>query len=59
MQLIGFCEIEKSTKKGKIILAIPFLSKADLFITENNKKEKENSPDFIIFNSKIKVGAIW
>jgi uncharacterized protein (DUF736 family) len=59
MQLIGFCEIEKVTKKGKIILAIPFLPKADLFIIENTKKEKDNSPDFIIFNSKIKVGAIW
>jgi len=59
MQLIGFCEIEKSTKKGKIILAIPFLPKADLFITENTKKEKENSPDYVIFNSKIKVGAVW
>jgi uncharacterized protein (DUF736 family) len=59
MQLIGFCEIDKTSKKGKIILAIPFLPKADLFITENTKKEKENSPDYVIFNSKIKVGAIW
>jgi uncharacterized protein (DUF736 family) len=59
MQLIGFCEIEKSTKKGKIILAIPLLPKADLFIIENIKKEKENSPDFILFNNKIKVGAMW
>jgi uncharacterized protein (DUF736 family) len=59
MQLIGFCEIDKTSKKGKIILAIPFLPKADLFIVENTKKEKENSPDFILFNSKIKVGAVW
>jgi hypothetical protein len=59
MQLIGFCEINKSTKTGKIIIAIPFLPKADLYIMENTKKEKENSPDYVIFNSKIKVGAIW
>jgi uncharacterized protein (DUF736 family) len=59
MQLIGFCEIDKTSKKGKLILVIPFLPKADLFIVENTKKEKENSPDFILFNSKIKVGAVW
>jgi uncharacterized protein (DUF736 family) len=59
MQLIGFCEIERETKKGKIIIAIPLLPKVDLFIMENNKKEKENSPDYMIFNNKIKYGALW
>lgn len=59
MQLIGFCEIKKEDKKGNIVLAMPFFPKTDLFLMENNKKEKENSPDFILFFSKIKVGALW
>lgn len=59
MQLIGFCEIEKSTRKGKLIIGIPLFPKNEFFIVENNKKEKENSPDFLIFLSKIKVGAVW
>lgn len=59
MQLIGFCEIDKSTKKGKIIIAIPLLPKADLFIIPNIKADKENSPDYVIFGNKIKYGALW
>jgi len=59
MQLIGTCQINKKEKKGSILIAIPLFPKSDLFVVENKKREKENSPDFIIFFSNVRVGAIW
>ena len=59
MQLIGTCQINKKDKKGNLLIAIPLFSKADLFVVANNKREKENSPDFIIFISNVRVGALW
>ena len=59
MQLIGFCEIDKATKKGKLVIAIPLLPKADFYVVENIKSDKENSPDYVLFSNKIKYGALW
>ena len=59
MQLIGFCEIEKATKKGQLVIAIPLLPKADFYVVENIKSDKENSPDYVLFSNKIKYGALW
>lgn len=59
MQLIGSLEISKKTKNGKILLAIPFWNKADFFVSFNQEKKSDSSPDFFIWNSKIKIGAIW
>lgn len=59
MQLIGSLEISKKTKNGKILLSIPFWNKADFFVSFNQEKKSDSSPDFFIWNSKIKIGAIW
>lgn len=59
MQLIGSLEISKKTKNGKIIIAIPFWNKVDFFVSHNSEKKSDSSPDFFIWNSKIKIGALW
>lgn len=59
MQLIGFCEIEKSTRKGKVVIAIPLLPKNEFFVIGNIKSDKINSPDFHLFSNKIRYGALW
>jgi uncharacterized protein (DUF736 family) len=30
-----------------------------LFVVANNKKDKENSPDFLVFITNVRVGALW
>ena len=59
MQLIGTLEINKKTKNGKILIAIPFWNKTDFFVSHNSEKKSDSSPDFFIWNQKIKIGAIW
>ena len=59
MQLIGTLEINKSTKNGKILIVIPFWNKADFFVSSNTEKKSDSSPDFFIWNQKIKIGALW
>ena len=59
MQLIGSLEISKKTRNGKILIAIPFWNKADFFVSHNSEKKSDSSPDFFIWNQKIKIGAIW
>lgn len=59
MQLIGTLEISKKTKNGKILIAIPFWNKVDFFVSHNLEKKSDSSPDFFIWNSKIKIGALW
>lgn len=59
MQLIGTLEISKKTKNGKIVVAIPFWNKADFFVSYNIEKKSDSSPDFFIWNAKIKIGALW
>jgi len=59
MQLIGTCQINKKDKKGNLLIAIPLFPKADLFLVANNKKDKENSPDFLVFITNVRIGALW
>lgn len=59
MQLIGTLEINKTSKNGKILIAIPFLNKVDFFISHNKEKKSDNSPDFLVWSNKIKFGGIW
>ena len=59
MQLIGTLEISKKTKNGKLLIAIPFWNKVDFFVSHNSEKKSDSSPDFFIWNSKIKIGALW
>lgn len=59
MQLIGTLEISRKTKNGKILIAIPFWNKADFFVSHNSEKKSDSSPDFFIWNAKIKIGALW
>ena len=58
MQLIGSVEISKNTKKGKMILALPFWGNSDFFVAPG-EKSGENYPSFLIWNKKIKIGALW
>jgi uncharacterized protein (DUF736 family) len=59
MQLIGTLEINKSTRNGKILIVIPFWNKVDFFVSSNGEKKSDSSPDFFIWNQKIKIGALW
>lgn len=59
MQLIGHLEIKLQDKTGKISMAIPFRNKTEFYTSENKTKNKENSPDFLIWNSGIKIGYLW
>jgi uncharacterized protein (DUF736 family) len=59
MQLIGNLEISKKTKNGKLLIAIPFWNKVDFFVSNNSEKKSDSSPDFFIWNQKIKIGALW
>lgn len=58
MQLIGSIEIAKNTRKGKMILALPFWGNSDFFIAPSDKTG-DNYPTFLIWNKKIKIGALW
>lgn len=57
MQLIGSLELDKS-KKGKMILALPFWGNSDFFVASSDKTE-ERYPSFFVWNKKIKIGALW
>lgn len=57
MQLIGYLEIDKS-KKGKMVLALPFWGNSDFFVASADK-QGDNYPTFLIWNKKIKIGALW
>lgn len=57
MQLIGYLEIDKN-KKGKMVLALPFWGNSDFFIASADR-QGENYPTFLIWNRKIKIGALW
>lgn len=58
-QLIGTLEISKKTRNGKLLIAIPFWNKVDFFVSSNQEKKSENSPDFLIWSNKIKFGGLW
>jgi len=59
MQLIGTVEINKKSKNGKMLLAVPFWNTVDFFVSSNLEKKGESSPDFLIWNKKIKIGGLW
>ena len=59
MILIGFIEISKKEKKGKLTIAIPFLNKTEFYVSANLNKKTESYPDFLIWHNKISVGGLW
>jgi uncharacterized protein (DUF736 family) len=59
MILIGNLEINKNDKIGKMLIAVPFWNKSEFYISLNKKKETEHQPDYLIWHSKIAIGALW
>ena len=59
MILIGFLEIKKIDRIGKLTIAIPFWNKSEFYISENKNKTKDTQPDFLIWHAKISIGGLW
>lgn len=53
----------KTSKEGKpyfnLVMNIPFIKEQNFYVAANGNKTTENSPDFNIFLSGNKCGAIW
>lgn len=54
---------KRKDKKEKVFYAleinIPFFPKMEFYVIDNDKKDKDTKPDFIIFYSGNPIGGIW